>query len=62
MRFKVNAIIRCDVRVWRYVEADDYYAALNMVKDISTGDGNVDYEIISDRDTMGITLTREDDL
>ena len=62
MRFRATAIIRCDVRVWRYVEADNYNEALQLVKDMSTGDGNVDYEIISDRETMGITLTREDDL
>jgi hypothetical protein len=60
MKFKVQAIIRCDVSVWRTVEATDYYEALDLVKDISTGDGNVDYEIISDRETMSITLYREE--
>lgn len=62
MKFRATAIIRCDVRVWRNVEANDYYEALRLVKDMSSGDSNVDYEIISDRETMGITLTREDDL
>jgi hypothetical protein len=60
MKFKVQAIIRCDVRVWRTVEAPGYYEALDLVKDISTGDGNVDYEIISDRETMSINLYRDD--
>lgn len=60
MKYKVQAIIRCDVRVWRTVEAPGYYEALDLVKDISTGDGNVDYEIISDKETMSITLYSED--
>jgi hypothetical protein len=60
MKFKVKAIIRCDVSVWRTVEAPGYYEALDLVKDISTGDGNVDYEIVSDRETIAINLYRED--
>jgi len=42
------------------VEAPGYYEALDLVKDISTGDREVDYEIISDRETMSINLYRDD--
>jgi hypothetical protein len=63
MKYKVNAIIRCDVRVWTTVEADGYYQALEKAKDINTGSGmGVDYEIIHDRETMSLTIYREDDL
>ena len=57
MKFKIDAIVQCEVHVWGYVEADSMEDAIEQVKTIGTGSGySLDHEIISDIKTLSVEV------
>lgn len=55
MRYEIEKVMLCEVRVWGYVEAESMYEAMGMAEIIGTGASH-DHEIISDIKTIAAKI------
>lgn len=56
MKYKVEQVVLCEVRVWGVIEAKSMEEALGRVSAANTGSGDYDHEIISDIKTIIVKI------
>jgi hypothetical protein len=60
-KYRVKHLVLCEVSTWRVVEAKNYAEALAKVAEIETvtSAGECDYEIVSDREVIAMSIKEE---
>jgi len=56
MKYKVEKVVVCEVRVWAVIEADSMDEAMGQAAGAGTDNGHYDHEIISDIKTIVVKI------